>query len=94
MNVKHPNAYAEALGDGRLPVADFEELDDATRHVEDVMLRLRLRSGLPVAVLTPAERDRAHEAVADGLVAVTDDRLVLTDPGRLLADAVVRTVLD
>lgn len=93
-NIKHPNAYAEALAEGRLPVADFEELDDATRHVEDVMLRLRLRSGLPVAVLTPAERDRAQEAVADGLVAVTDDRLVLTDPGRLLADAVVRTVLD
>lgn len=93
-NVKHPNAYAEALAEGRLPVADFEELDDATRHVEDVMLRLRLRSGLPVAVLTAAERDRAQGAVADGLVAVADDRLVLTESGRLLADAVVRTVLD
>jgi len=58
------------------------------------MLRLRLRSGLPVAVLTAAERDRAEGAVADGLVAVTDDRLVLTESGRLLADAVVRTVLD
>jgi len=92
-NVKHPNAYAEALAEGRLPVADFEELDDATRHVEDVMLRLRLRSGLPVAVLTAAERDRAQEVVTDGLVEVTGDRLVLTDPGRLLADAVVRTVL-
>jgi putative oxygen-independent coproporphyrinogen III oxidase len=93
-NVKHPNTYADALADGRLPVADFEELDDATRHVEDVMLRLRLRTGLPVAVLTADERDRAQEAVADGLVVVADDRLVLTDPGRLLADAVVRTVLD
>jgi len=54
---------------------------------------LRLRSGLPVAVLTAAERDRAQEVVTDGLVEVTGDRLVLTDPGRLLADAVVRTVL-
>ena len=44
-NVKHPNAYAESLADGALPVADFEELDDADRHTEDVMLRLRLRHG-------------------------------------------------
>ncbi len=51
-NVKHPNAYAQSLADGLLPVADFERLDAATRHVEDVMLRLRLRDGLPVAVLS------------------------------------------
>ena len=44
-NVKHPNAYAQALADGRLPVADFEVLDADTAHVEDVMLRLRLRRG-------------------------------------------------
>ena len=32
-NVKHPNAYAQALADGRLPVADFEQLDArATAH--------------------------------------------------------------
>ncbi len=32
-NVKHPNAYAQALADGRLPVADFEELDaDGDAH--------------------------------------------------------------
>jgi len=93
-NVKHPNAYAAALGDGRLPVAGLEELDDDTSHVEDVMLRVRLRSGLPTALLTDAERARAERAVDDGLLEPTGDRLVLTDRGRLLADAVVRTLLD
>ncbi|HET6734949.1 radical SAM family heme chaperone HemW [Mycobacterium sp.] len=93
-NIKHPNAYAQALADGRLPVADFESLDAPTMHTEDVMLRMRLRSGLPVPVLSEAERLRAETVVADGLVVMESDRLVLTDRGRLLADAVVRTLLD
>ena len=92
-NVKHPNAYASALSAGGLPVADFEQLDAATAHVEDVMLRVRLRSGLPVAVLSADERGRAAQAVRDGLLRACDDRLVLTDRGRLLADAVVRDLL-
>lgn len=93
-NIKHPNAYGRALADGRLPVADFEQLDDAAMHTEDVMLRMRLRHGLPVDSLSERERDRARIAVDDGLLSVDADRLVLTDRGRLLADAVVRTVLD
>jgi putative oxygen-independent coproporphyrinogen III oxidase len=92
-NVKHPNAYAQSLADGVLPIADSEELDDADRHTEDVMLRLRLRHGLPIGVLTDAEAARADVAVSDGLVQRRADRLVLTDRGRLLADAVVRDLL-
>jgi oxygen-independent coproporphyrinogen-3 oxidase len=57
------------------------------------MLRLRLRRGLPVGELGGAEAARAQIAVSDGLVDRLDDRLVLTDRGRLLADAVVRDVL-
>ena len=93
-NVKHPNAYAAALADGRLPVADDEVLDDAARHIEDVMLRLRLRSGLPIPALSSDERSRVDGVVADGLVLQEADRLVLTDRGRLLADVVVRGLLD
>ncbi|MEH3143033.1 MAG: radical SAM family heme chaperone HemW [Mycobacterium kyogaense] len=92
-NVKHPNAYASALDKGELPVADFENLDAATVHVEDVMLRMRLRNGLPTALLDDDERARADRAVRDGLVRAADDALVLTDRGRLLADAVVRDLL-
>jgi putative oxygen-independent coproporphyrinogen III oxidase len=93
-NVKHPNAYAQSLADGLLPVADFEQLDAGTQHVEEVMLRLRMRDGLPLALLGDDERARAQTAIADGLVVARADRLVLTDRGRLLADAVVRTLLD
>jgi oxygen-independent coproporphyrinogen-3 oxidase len=93
-NVKHPSAYADRLGDGQVPVAEFERLDAHTRHIESVLLQIRLRAGLPVAALTDSEQRRAAGAVAAGLLIRTGDRLVLTDRGRLLADAVVRDVLD
>ncbi len=92
-NVKHPNGYAQLLAEATLPIAGFEELDEAAAHTEDVMLRLRVRDGLPLAVLSPAERERATTLVVDGLLTSDVDRLVLTDRGRLLADAVVRTLL-
>jgi coproporphyrinogen III oxidase-like Fe-S oxidoreductase len=53
-----------------------------------------LRRGLPTDALSDRERARAQTAVADGLLRADGDRLVLTDRGRLLADGVVRTVLD
>jgi len=92
-NVKHPNTYAQLLGEMTLPVAGFEELTASDRHTEEVMLRMRMREGLPLAVLDPAERERARMAVGDGLLCTEGDRLVLTDRGRLLADAVVRSLL-
>jgi oxygen-independent coproporphyrinogen-3 oxidase len=92
-NVKHPNAYASQLAEGRLPVADSEDLDDVDRHVETVMLQVRLRDGIPVALLDVAELARAETLRADGLLVRRDDALVLSDRGRLLADAVVRDLL-
>ncbi|CAN5863585.1 radical SAM family heme chaperone HemW [soil metagenome] len=93
-NVKHPNAYATQLAAGVLPVADFETLSDEDRHVEAVLLAIRLRSGLPVSELLPSEQVRVDAVVAEGLLARAGDRLVLTDSGRLLADGIVRTLLD
>jgi putative oxygen-independent coproporphyrinogen III oxidase len=92
-NVKHPNTYAEALSGTALPVAGFEQLDPEALHTEDVLLKIRLRQGLPLAVLDTDERQRADTVVADGLLATEGDRLVLTARGRLLADGVVRTLL-
>lgn len=92
-NVKHPNTYAQLLEGSALPVAGFEELSDTDRHTEEVMLRLRMREGLALAVLDERERERAATAVSDGLLHDDGQRLVLTDRGRLLADAVVRSLL-
>jgi len=93
-NVKHPRAYAELLAEGRSPAAGFDQLDDRARHVEDVLLGIRLRRGLAPAVLSDSERSRVQRFVDDGLLTAVADRLVLTDRGRLLADGVVRDLLD
>ncbi|WP_319437382.1 radical SAM family heme chaperone HemW [Mycobacterium sp. RTGN5] len=93
-NVKHPTAYAEALAGRQLPVAEFERLDAHARHIENVLLQIRMRTGLPLTALTGSEQVRADEAVGAGLLVRACDRLVLTDRGRLLADGIVRDVLD
>ncbi|BBY35057.1 coproporphyrinogen III oxidase [Mycolicibacter minnesotensis] len=92
-NVKHPNTYAQLLDQRALPVAGFEQLSAADRHTEEVMLALRMRDGLALSVLDAGERERAATAVSDGLLDTDGQRLVLTDRGRLLADAVVRSLL-
>jgi len=92
-NVKHPARYAARLAEGEPPEADREELTDAERHTERVMLRLRLAEGLPVDLLDADGRTAAGQAVADGLLVPEGDRVVLTRRGRLLADGVVQSLL-
>ncbi|MFI6239383.1 radical SAM family heme chaperone HemW [Micromonospora sp. NPDC050795] len=95
-NVKHPSAYAKRLAAGESPGLAREVLTVDEAHMEDVMLRLRLASGLPLAVLDAAGRAGAERALAGGLLAADEyaaGRAVLTLRGRLLADAVVRDLL-
>jgi oxygen-independent coproporphyrinogen-3 oxidase len=96
-NVKHPAAYAGRLADGTSPAHAREVLTAADRRVEDVLLRLRLAEGLPLAGLSAAGQAAAGRALTDGLLAAPaydDGRAVLTLRGRLLADAVVRELVD
>ncbi|MGU3293951.1 radical SAM family heme chaperone HemW [Williamsia sp. M5A3_1d] len=90
---KHPGRHAAALAAGRLPVASVEVLDETEKHTERVMLAIRRDSGLPLAELDVAERERALATVEAGLTALDRDRVVLSNRGRLLADGVVRQVL-
>ncbi|KRC57699.1 MULTISPECIES: radical SAM family heme chaperone HemW [unclassified Nocardioides] len=91
-NVKHPAAYAGRLAAGHSPAHAREVLDEQTRQVERVLLEVRLREGLDVAVLD--DTSALPRLVAEDLVEDRADRVVLTRRGRLLADAVVRTLLD
>lgn len=92
-NLRHPATWAGRLGAGESPVQAREVLDAETRRVERVLLELRIAPGLDADVLTESERRRVPALVARGLV-VDGDTLTLTRRGRLLADAVVRDLLD
>jgi len=93
-NVKHPAGYAARLAQGRSPAHSREVLTDDQQRVERVLLELRLDTGLDPAVLTERERSRLPDLLARGLVDTSHDQLVLTPAGRLLADGVVRDLLD
>jgi oxygen-independent coproporphyrinogen-3 oxidase len=95
-NVKHPSAYARRVADGVSPGHARELLTTVDQHVEDVMLRVRLSDGLPLDALDPVGRAGARRAWEGGLLAADAYRngvVVLTLPGRLLADAVIRDLL-
>ncbi len=96
-NAKHPAAYAQALAESRTPALGREVLPDEDRRVERILLELRLREGCPLSLLAPAGRAAAERALADGLLdaaGFAEGRAVLTLQGRLLADAVVRDLVD
>lgn len=85
-NAKHPRRYAARLADGKSPGHGREVLTPAQQRTERVLLGLRLAEGLPLDEIDVAK-------VQPGLLDVRDGRATLTLRGRLLADAVVRSVL-
>lgn len=96
-NVKHPAAYAERIAAGVSPAAGRETLDAETRRVENVLLRSRIVDGLPIDALAASGRQAVAALIADGLIEggkAIAGRIVLTRRGRLLADAVVRRLVD
>ncbi|ADB49596.1 radical SAM family heme chaperone HemW [Conexibacter woesei] len=96
-NVLHPSAYATALAERRSPAAGREQLDAETRRFERIMLETRLSEGLDAALLREDGRAAAARAADEGLAepeALAEGRVRLTRRGRLLADAVVRDLVD
>ncbi len=96
-NAKHPSAYADRLAAGLSPAVGREVLDERARETERVLLRLRIREGIDIASLHAEGRRAVAGLMADGLVdakAALAGVLTLTRRGRLLADAVVRRLIE
>jgi oxygen-independent coproporphyrinogen-3 oxidase len=91
-NLKHPAAWAGRIDDGISAVADSETLTAEEVQHEEIMLRLRLREGLPLTSLSEPGLEQAKLAVSQGLlepVKFAQGTAVLTFQGRLLADGLV-----
>jgi oxygen-independent coproporphyrinogen-3 oxidase len=72
-------------------------LSEEDRRVERILLELRLREGVPLALLREEGLAASRKALADGLLEqgpYDEGRGVLTLRGRLLADGVVRDLVD
>jgi oxygen-independent coproporphyrinogen-3 oxidase len=96
-NVKHPSRYTAALDAGRSPAAGRETLDGRAQLTERLMLEVRMVQGLDLSGLPLAATRHAEQCLSWGLAErepLARGRLVLTQRGRLLADAVVRDLLD
>ncbi len=95
-NVKHPSRYATTVAAGRSPAAGRELLDRTAIETETLMLGIRMRDGLAISDLGAGAERKAAAQVKWGLldaVAWRQGRAVLTQRGRLLADAVVRDLM-
>jgi len=94
-NVLRPHEHAARLRAGRSPAAGREVLDARARHLERVLLGVRLAEGLPLDALDAAGRQAAAREAAEGRLApgaLREGRAVLTLDGRLFADAVARAL--
>jgi oxygen-independent coproporphyrinogen III oxidase len=96
-NAPSLRGYVEALAAGRRPAREVEELPEAVRESERIMLGLRLDEPLPLTgdegvghAVDPAGLERLEGL---GLVACHDGRLSLTERGRFLGDGVTATLL-
>jgi oxygen-independent coproporphyrinogen-3 oxidase len=95
-NVKHPATYSQALAKNESPGAGFEELDAQTQLIEQVLLLIRLSTGISIDNLKRLETFKpatianflAQELIEP--MAAFRGQLVLTLKGRLLADLLVR----
>lgn len=92
-NVKHPSAYAKRLEEGVSPAHAREVLQPEHQELERVLLGLRLREGIPKTWIDVSKDPVVADFIARGLLdgrAALAGNLVLTRPGRLMADHLVR----
>lgn len=94
-NVKHPTTYISKLISGESPMLENETLTKEQMRFEEILLRIRLSSGLPLAFFTEAELAILNSYLALGHLdekVWQSGQLKLSISGRLLADQIVRAL--
>lgn len=86
-NVKLPQEWVKRLSQQQSPAHSREVLDEKQKHVEHIMLNLRLASGVQKSLLDDSILEYLESVE---LIQTQSQSVVLTRKGRLLADYVVR----
>jgi oxygen-independent coproporphyrinogen-3 oxidase len=91
-NLKHPTTYKQKLFAGETPILDSEQLTADQINDEAILLQIRMREGLEIALLLPHQLEVLAEYRHNGFVEINEDRVLLTPTGRLIADRIVREI--
>jgi len=94
-NVKHPTTYISKLSSGESPMLENEELTTEQLRFEEILLRIRLSSGLSLDFFTEPELAILNSYLSQGHLdekAWQSGELKLSITGRLLADQIVRAL--
>lgn len=94
-NVKHPTTYISKLTSGESPMLENEVLTKEQMRFEEMLLRIRLSSGLLLDFFTETELAILNSYLAQGHLeekAWQSGQLKLSISGRLLADQIVRAL--
>jgi len=95
-NVADIHQYIEAIECGEL-ACEREELDDDTRYNDRITTALRTIDGLDLTTLSDRHRhyclQEARRFLYDGLLRLTDNRLILTRRGLFVSDMVMSSLM-
>jgi len=89
-NLKHPTTYKQKLFAEESPILESELLTAEQSKDEAILLGIRMREGLEIALLQPHQLEVLSEYRHNGFVEINEDRVLLTPTGRLIADRIVR----
>ncbi len=95
-NVKHPAAYTQKVIESGNPIHDQELLTRDEARSEEIMLQIRLATGLSLSALSESEAKSLPTFLAEGYLlpsAWENGQVVLSKTGRLMADRIVREIL-
>jgi oxygen-independent coproporphyrinogen III oxidase len=95
-NTRNIHDYLEKIESGHSPVSEREELDDEDRQSEALFLRLRLKDGVDLQAhrrrfgvsVVDRYRDELERLRGAGLIEVSDENIVISRKGKVLANEV------
>lgn len=94
-DIAHPKLWGQSIIDGKVPWDGSERISHEEHLEETIMLGLRLRGGLDLALLgDTVDMTRIRPMENEGLITIHGGRVVPTRTGRLLNDTVIKRFFD